>query len=749
MDDTSSEVRGDSGGSEVGARSPFIAGNGETAFRFVQVHGLRPDGSCTCGRETCASKGKHPVNVGWKDAATDDLGAVQEWLDAGYNVGCVTSASGIVVVDVDDRNDGELGLVELQTAAGHGDLPYTLEVKTGGGRHLYFSVPPGAEYRDAPGAYDGIDLKADGFVVCPPSRHWSGVQYRTIEPAAVAPAPDWLLAMVTGGPRPQVVSGAASQSILGQAFELEGWVKGESPDGEKLYMVCPWVGEHTTPDAPGGSDTVVFAGSADAKEPAGWFKCSHGHCAGRKQGEVWDTVSETLQRSVLNMMGIRAHWRPREAKLELVSGGAPAPARRPPAQTVDAPTAKWTAKLLCDRYYDAKLDSDRNVMLMLTNDQDWRGKLGMDVYKWAPCWLDEIQVGHDETIEPGPVNFDTDCQALEVMANRYRNHTPAALSQDRARRAITGVAMQSPFNPVMDYLLGLKWDGKGRLYQAHSYFRTEGDQEYESEAIRAAIFVAGVARALDPGCVAQEIAILEGEQGCGKSYACKILGGDYSGEVLKLRDKDDYIQLGRAWVNEIPELVATDRMNSEQKKAFVSCAVDTYRRPYAAMNEEVPRRFILIGTTNRDDYLEDPTGARRFLPIQCGHVNLEALKADRDQLWAEAVQLFKGGHPTMLGDLGRKAQQKIAKDRQPESSLIAALPARLVLSFEEIRSAVDRMRGWRPDKEITDILMAHGWSRARVTVRQGVRERVWKHRKATEADIAGFRTRWELTQRQP
>ena len=169
----------------------------------LPLHSIR-DGRCTCGKADCTSAGKHPrTEHGLKDATTDEQTMHQWWAmwpDA--NVGILTGTeSGLVVLDVDPRNGGDMALDEL--LAEHGPLPPTVECLTGGGgRHLYFKHP-GGNVKGAAGALGpGLDLKAGGgYVVGPPSLHASGRRYEwraSSGPADVemADLPAWMLSLL-------------------------------------------------------------------------------------------------------------------------------------------------------------------------------------------------------------------------------------------------------------------------------------------------------------------------------------------------------------------------------------------------------------------------------------------------------------------------------------------------------------------------------------------------------------------------
>ena len=168
------------------------------------------NGSCACGDPACSRVGKHPrTKNGYKDATTDEERINDwwaRWPDANVGV-CTGPVSGVIVLDIDPRNDGDESLAELEKE--FKPLPPTPEVHTGGGgRHMYFSVPTGTEIKKKVLA-DGVDLQAEGaYVVAPPSRHASGEAYRWIEgrhpsDVPVRAMPEWLLRLATTSSPPE------------------------------------------------------------------------------------------------------------------------------------------------------------------------------------------------------------------------------------------------------------------------------------------------------------------------------------------------------------------------------------------------------------------------------------------------------------------------------------------------------------------------------------------------------------------
>jgi len=241
----------------------------------------------------------------------------------------------------------------------------------------------------------------------------------------------------------------------------------------------------------------------------------------------------------------------------------------------------------------------------------------------------------------GPILNDAAAARLRILIHETFGFLP---SKDTYEDVLTVEAHKNLSNPIMAYLDGLKWDRRERLKTWLCYYLGAEHSPY-TETIGHAFFIALVARIFKPGCKQDYMLILEGPQGAYKSLACETIAGEFFSDHLPdLREGKDVSQhLQGKWLIEIAELSALSKAEAAHMKAFLTRRVERYRQSYGRREVTQPRQCVFIGTTNDECYLRDATGGRRFWPVKIGSIDLGALADDRDQLFAEAVHLFKAG----------------------------------------------------------------------------------------------------------
>lgn len=216
--------------------------------------------------------------------------------------------------------------------------------------------------------------------------------------------------------------------------------------------------------------------------------------------------------------------------------------------------------------------------------------------------------------------------------------------------AIQILCIENSFDPVRNYLDGLMWDGRPRLETWLIEYMGSDDTPL-NRAIGTIMLIAAVRRVRSPGCKFDTMVVLEGEQGTGKSTALNVLAGgeNFSDQTLLGQSPQQQAEaLEGVWIYEVAELSGLKHTDVTYVKSFASRQVDQLRPAYGRNKERWYRRCILVGTTNDDAYLKDETGNRRFLPVKTGEIDLEGLRLDRDQLWAEAARMEADGHPITL-----------------------------------------------------------------------------------------------------
>jgi Virulence-associated protein E len=244
----------------------------------------------------------------------------------------------------------------------------------------------------------------------------------------------------------------------------------------------------------------------------------------------------------------------------------------------------------------------------------------------------------------------TDAAALNLKMQMHS--TGLRVSTDFCHETLSWIAQRNSRHPVKDYLAKHQWDGKPRLDNLlPHYFGTEETIYHQS--IGRMFMIAAVRRVRNPGCKFDTMLVLEGPQGARKSTSIRILAGDdwfTDGMAVGTGAKETIEQTCGKWIIETAELAGISRRGVQEVKQSLSKQSDNARLAYGRLATEVPRQFVMCGTTNDAQFLKDKTGNRRFWCASVGAIDTDALEQDRNQLWAEAAAREKAGDCIYLQD---------------------------------------------------------------------------------------------------
>lgn len=260
------------------------------------------------------------------------------------------------------------------------------------------------------------------------------------------------------------------------------------------------------------------------------------------------------------------------------------------------------------------------------------------------------------------------------------------------QRFIADVSRRNSFHPVVDYLDRLTWDSVPRLDTWLTTYANVKDTPL-ARACGAIVLIAAVRRVRTPGTKFDEMLVLEGVEGLAKSTLLSILAvdADWFSDLLPLNADDKMMieSTGGKWIVEVPELQGMSKADSLRVKAQLSRQTDRARLAYGRLPTEVKRQFVIIGTTNGENYLASLTGNRRFWPFRVGnYIDLKAFERDRDQLWAEASIREAAGEsirlPESLWVAARREVEKRELDNPMYDKLLAVIGDQQgVISYEE------------------------------------------------------------------
>lgn len=264
----------------------------------------------------------------------------------------------------------------------------------------------------------------------------------------------------------------------------------------------------------------------------------------------------------------------------------------------------------------------------------------------------------------GPVFSSTDRAALCHYIEREYRLRPARSFVDEV---VATTAQKRYVNPVRDYLESLSWDGEKRVEDC---LPGVTPTPYTKMVARKSM-VAAVARALDPGCKWDHTLVLAGDEGLGKSYWVDKMSRGHSASLGRIGDKDTLLVMQRSWIMLADEGYSLRKADTDMLKEFLTRTEDVFRLPYERESMAHKRHCVIWSSTNDDVFLRRQEGNRRFLIVNCEkRVDFNALTDDYiDQVWAEAVALYKAGELLFLNDDESQASAKVREDFTEEDAL--------------------------------------------------------------------------------
>ena len=593
-------------------------------------------------------RGKAPRDRNWTRRPYRNGDQVAHMQDGG-NVGVRLRATDLVV-DVDPRNFGDVQdgvdpFSEMVLWLGLDPSDWPTIHTGGGGFHFYLTKPEGAAVVDRLPDFPGVEFKTLGRqVVAPGSVHPESDRLYTWDPlcqdpSGAPPAPATLLDAI------QRLNAGASHAESGvhTADELAVMLDALDPEdhrdhGAWLELMCAC---HHATAGDGREEFVAWS----RRDP---IYSDHSDIVRRR----WDSL-------LAEGNGARLTYRTLYKLLRDAGAEAAIPLPRAEEDFPDDLPKDALPAGATESAHAALGPASRGLHVTRTGTAP-------DTFANALSAVNRsiLNPAYDELKQqivfqgdlPWPASFgrrlddNTLRLAREYLVNQFQGNDYQP-SKDNVYEAVSTMAFRKKFNPVLDYLGSLEWDGVRRVERLFpDYFNTE-DDDY-ARAVSVCFMAGAVRRQRSPGCKLDTMPVLRSTQGWNKSTGLKVLFGDEyfsDADLGDLKNKDAPLLLHGIWLQEFAELDGMRRAESNTLKAFCSRAVDRVRPPYGRVVTEMPRRCVFAGTVNEGGYLSDPTGGRRFWPLRVLEpVDVDAISRDRDQLWAEAAEMEGRGESHVL-----------------------------------------------------------------------------------------------------
>ena len=558
---------------------------------------------------------------GCKDATTD-AAQIKAWWQKypNANIGLATGSvsQNVFVIDLDideDRGiDGYHSLEDWQRE--HGDFPETWTAITGrGGYHLYYRG--NGKVKNRAGIIDGVDIRGNGgYVVAPPSIHKNGNRYEweySPDEFEIAKADNNVEYFLNHDDQKQSA-----------AFTMPNIVAAGQRNQMLFRFACMM-------QAKGASDQSVFAATMAENE---------------------SSCSPPLTEQEVKVIVASATRYDKGKPIHIDSEGVAT--RENKDDVIGNP--EWVLNFLdCNHDKDGNIKSVKqfvhNFEIVMDKDDRFAGKIRFNEFAQQLYLCGNV-----------PWEKEDNCRA-------WSSHDDSALfsliqadyglkSRQDFADALKNVSMRNKFHPVRELLDSLTWDGKEHIRSLLPEYLGAEDSDYTYQVMRLWMLGA-VSRVYKPGSKFDYTIILQGSQGIGKSTFLKLMALDDSwfNDSLDSLDSDKAVQsLTGSWIIEFAELKSLARTAGgvESVKRFLTATQDKYRIPYERRADTFYRQCVFAGTTNKDDFLQDETGNRRFLIVQTGvkkpskSLFVPEIMDTIKLAWAEAVHIWKNEKPQLI-----------------------------------------------------------------------------------------------------
>jgi putative DNA primase/helicase len=289
-----------------------------------------------------------------------------------------------------------------------------------------------------------------------------------------------------------------------------------------------------------------------------------------------------------------------------------------------------------------------NVYTILTQHDFYKNAFKYDSFSMTRFYREKL---YTEEVD---LQILKEIQGSFSIKNCYKSHVTDAINL---------VYSENTFNSAQEWIKSLEWDQKPRI---DSFFKTYYGADPNNESndyvsdVSKNFWISMVNRIFSPGCKVDNLVILEGEQGIMKTTSLQAIAGPFFGRaMISPGDKDNTMKFRGKFLIELAELRSSKYATEDEIKAFFDEREDEMRDPYGRMIKKNLRTFVFVGTTNDDNYLKDPTGARRYWPIRAHKIDLDGITKDRSQLFAEAYSRINEPYWYINGE-----QAKVIRDER-------------------------------------------------------------------------------------